>query len=157
MVDTTLIDLVADISCPTPSLAGQYIVEHNMKYLDKLNKIVSTVQTKLIESINKNIGKLNDIMERVTISRYNIATDLDNRVHSISNYISSYISTKIKELTFIETSIEEKYPINKIILLNSSNKEIISSDKFQQLLNKSMPFTIIWNNVKVVVSNYELG
>ena len=36
-VDNTILDLVADVSAPTPSLAAQYIVDHNMKYI-KISK-----------------------------------------------------------------------------------------------------------------------
>ena len=38
-VDTTLLDKVADIVSPTPSLAAQFIVDHNKKYTDELKYI----------------------------------------------------------------------------------------------------------------------
>ena len=36
MVDNPLLDLVADFSAPTPSLAAQFIVDHNKKYINLL-------------------------------------------------------------------------------------------------------------------------
>ena len=40
MVDTTLLDFASDITCATPSLAAQYIVDHNKNYLDKESPLI---------------------------------------------------------------------------------------------------------------------
>jgi exodeoxyribonuclease VII large subunit len=152
MVDTTLIDLVADISCPTPSLAGQYVVEHNMKYLDRIEYKVSTIYTKLVQSINNTISQLNDLNTHVSRYKYDIVTQFNNRLHVIQNYINSFISNRIKDLD----SIENKYSDNKIVLLDSKNKEITSSNIYQQLLNKKKHFIVIWNGIKVKVESYTI-
>lgn len=146
MVDTTLIDLVADISCPTPSLAGQYIVDHNMKYIDRLDTLLSKIHSKLVESINQSINRLNDTL---TKSKYSMITSLNNCIHLMQTHITTTISTRIKELEIIAN----KYSCDKIVL-TSNNKQLTSSNKFRRILNNSQSFIIIWNDIKVVVSNY---
>jgi exodeoxyribonuclease VII large subunit len=71
MVDNPLLDLVADVSTPTPSLAAQFIIDHNKKYIDKLHNIKINVRDKLLENININkniLSRFNDTLYRQFIN-----------------------------------------------------------------------------------------
>ena len=50
-IDNPILDLVADISCPTPSLAAQYLIDHNMNFINKLETIKNDLKNKLINEV----------------------------------------------------------------------------------------------------------
>ena len=142
MVDTTLIDFVADVSCPTPSLAAQYIVDHNMKYVEKLNQISTRSKQVILNMINKT-------SDNIIRWKYEIKSKLDTleyKIYKSKSYVESFIQNKINELE----SIENKYKMDKITII-SNNKIVDSSDLFQTIINKKQSFTIVWNNVKLDV------
>ena len=143
MVDTTLIDLVADVSCPTPSLAGQYIVEHNMKYLDNLDKIQSRIHSYLQDTINKSIRRLD---EDIIASKYKMINSLDNKLNTLNLYLINYINDKLKYLETINN--------DKIVLFNK--KKELTFTNFQKIIDKSQPFFIVWNGIKINVTNYSV-
>ena len=137
------IDFVADVSCPTPSLAAQYIVDHNMKYVEKLNQICNRSKQVIVNMINKT----SDNMMRW---KYEIKSKLDTLDYSVyrsKSYVESFIQNKINELE----SIKDKYKMDKITII-SNNKIIDSSNSFQDIINKKQSFTIVWDNVKLDVN-----
>ena len=145
MVDTTLIDYVADVSCPTPSLAAQYIVDHNMKYVEKLNQICNRSKQVILNMINKT-------SDNVMRWKYEIKSKLDTleySVHKSKSYVHSFIQNKINELD----SLQNKYKMDKITIIHNNNI-VDSSISFQEIINSKQAFTIIWNNVKLDVVNY---
>jgi exodeoxyribonuclease VII large subunit len=139
MVDTTLIDYVADVSCPTPSLAAQYIVDHNTKYIDYIEQIS-------IRSKQYIINMLNKTSDNITRWKYEIKANIDKfeyKLYKSKLYVESLIQTKIKELEGLEY-------VDKIKII-CNNKIVDSSNSFQDIINKKQSFTIIWNNVKLDV------
>ena len=65
-IDTTLVDYIADIVAPTPSLAAQYIVDHNKKYVKELNHI----KLSLLEQIKDDFSEQNIILNNYKINLY---------------------------------------------------------------------------------------
>ena len=148
MIDTTLIDLVADISTPTPSLAAQYIINHNNKYSDNNINKLAQMRMKLINYINTNINKLDNINMKVTQSKYDIKIKLNNIKVRIDNQLIGFIQNKITELNNMIIQ-------PRLYLTNKKNVEI-NNTMFQKILNKKQSFNIIWNNIKVVVTDYNI-
>lgn len=92
-VDEVLLDLVADIKTPTPSLASQYIIDHNKKYIrskkDILNNIYREMNYKLdkkTKKIRKYFDKLDDIKKIIIRSLQRIK---DNYLRLIINFPNS--------------------------------------------------------------------
>ena len=99
MVDNPLLDLVADISTPTPSLAAQFIVDHNKKYIDKLHNIKITMRDKLLETININ----KNILLRFNDTLYRHFVNFKN---SCKETIKDRINKQLLELKCYESRID---------------------------------------------------
>jgi len=150
MIDTTLIDLVADVSTPTPSMAAQYIVDHNIRYYETQKNILLKVQKKLITHFNNNINEINMI---VTNKKNTIKNKYNKIILDIRSTLKSNIMDTIRKYDDIilkYTTIERS---NMISILDKDKKEI-NSIKFRKMLDKKQPFTIIWNNMKVTIYDY---
>ena len=161
MVDTTLIDMVADICAPTPSLAGQYIVDHNMKYINKLNDMINSIRSKLITNINNSIRKLNNMSLVINKKKYKIISELENSLDIKCNKIKQNIMNQIVYLNDIFTKYNNisnnLESSNNISIYTIENKKIKNSDVFNKLINKNKPFIIIWNNNKLNVTDYKVN
>jgi exodeoxyribonuclease VII large subunit len=87
-VDTSLLDLVADYTCATPSLASQFIINHNNNYIknfetirdkfkEDLFKIIYNNQKKVVEynsQLNNKFNELNKILQKLKNNIYNELT-----------------------------------------------------------------------------------
>jgi exodeoxyribonuclease VII large subunit len=151
MVDTTLIDMVADISAPTPSLAGQYIVDHNMKYINKLNNMIERIKSKLITNINNNIKKLNNMSLMINKKKYEIISNFNNFLDTKCNIIKQNIINNISHLD----NMYNKFNNNNISIHTIKNKNIDNSVVLNKLIQKNKPFIMIWNNIKILISDYK--
>jgi exodeoxyribonuclease VII large subunit len=145
MVDTTLLDFASDITCATPSLAAQYIVDNNKDYLDKLNNIKNRFHMSLIGDINKKLSLLD---------RYdNIKNDFNEKlINKMKNYKQT-IMYEIKNRLVQLDRIEDRYKEN--IALYSDNKNL-TSDDFGEIVKLNKHFTIVWNGIVVNVNNYNV-
>ena len=65
-VDTSLLDLVADCCCPTPSLAAQYIIDINKKFISELEVVRDELRDILLDQFNLQNRELNKCNERLT-------------------------------------------------------------------------------------------
>ena len=63
--DVSLLDLVADYSAPTPSLAAQYIIDINKKYISNMENQKEEIKNLLISDLNMYYRKLNRINEKI--------------------------------------------------------------------------------------------
>ena len=154
-VDTTLIDFAADISCATPSLAAQYIVDNNKKYIDDLDNIKNRTYSNLITDINKKLNILNrydniknefndTLKNKIVNYKQNIIYKIRNKLVLLNQYdnfknnfseklinkINNYKKTLIYEiknrLVHLDR-IEEKYKENITLYSSSSNTRYSSN------------------------------
>lgn len=151
MVDTTLIDFVADVSCPTPSLAGQYIVEHNIKYLDNLDKQLQTYKSYLHSIINKFIKRLTEINEEVIGNKYKIINSLDNKLNILNVYLIKIINDKLKYLEMIENNNDKIAVFRKNTFRKNTELSFVD---FREIINKCKPFSMTWNGIKINITTY---
>ena len=147
MVDTTLLDFASDITCATPSLAAQYIVDHNKDYLDKMNNIKNRLHMTLVGDINKKLSLLD---------RYdNIKNEFtDKLLNKMKNYKQNIIYEIKNRLVHLDR-IEERYKEN-ITLYNYSDNTILNENTFREIVTMNKPFTIVWNGIVVNVSGYNV-
>ena len=94
-IDNPLIDLIADISTPTPSLAAQFIIDHNKNYLNDLNNLSIKIKNQLINTITDKITQLDCFHSKlldynISHIKYQCQTDIINFLYSHINKLDSY-------------------------------------------------------------------
>jgi exodeoxyribonuclease VII large subunit len=142
MIDTTLIDYVADISCPTPSLAAQYIIDYNKRFIEKINNHKQSLYNKLIYIINKDLS----LLEKLSFKKNEIKSSIESKIYKYKNTINYEIKNNLLKLE----KIYNKYNTNNIIINDN-----INFNEFKEIINNKSPFTLIWNNIIINVNNYK--
>ena len=135
-VDNPLLDLIADINTPTPSLAGQFIVDHNKKYLEKLETIRDDIKSDLLDEITEQQAIYAKLGEKL----YKAFSSLGNLKSELLNELRQDIGNLMIKYTQLESKVIIKNP-NQIKLFNKSN-EIIDSTELDQLMGQTVK--IIW-------------
>ncbi len=141
MIDTTLIDYVADISCPTPSLAAQYIIDYNKKFIEEINNHKQSLYNKLINNINKDLS----ILEKLSVKKNEIKSSIESKIYKYKNNINYEIKNNLLKLE----QIYNKYNTNNIIINDNINYE-----EFKQIIDNKQPFTLVWNSTIINITNY---
>lgn len=143
-VDNPLIDLVADITIPTPSLAAQYLIDHNRNYLRSLEKIQYELKAHIIETINNNINKLDRMNDKLNRS-FIMFNSMKN---SCKDIIKDMINNNIVQLKFLELRLDNKNTkkSSNIILYNNdikidSNDIIVGND-----------YIMRWNDIEYIIT-----
>tara|TARA_Y100000590_G_C15733267_1_gene1017786 strand:+ start:84 stop:1223 length:1140 start_codon:yes stop_codon:yes gene_type:complete len=141
-VDTTLIDYIADIVAPTPSLAAQFIVDHNKKYVEELKHI----KLSLLEQIKDNINEHNIVLN-------NYKNKLSVYYENLKEYFYNNVKESINKNKLDFFKIKTKYQCNNNILI-SNNKTIEDDKYFENILKNNKEFSIIINKKVFNFSNY---
>ena len=152
-VDTSLLDLVADCCCPTPSLAAQYIIDINKKFINDMEIIREDIKEKLLDSYhkqNRELNKCHDRINRIILSFDRIQQSFQSE---LMNQLNSY-AFKLKELDLKLTSLVNNKE-EDLIIRNSDDIKINNFDEFNKLLDKNKDFVIDWNGKKIIISDYE--
>ena len=155
-VDTSLLDLVSDCCCPTPSLAAQYIIDTNKKFINELEEIRDDIKDELMGSYNKQNRGLNNCTERLN----KIILSFDRIQHSYQSELLNQLNTyafKLKELDLKLSSLVNNATEKNNIISIKNNKNVIHTDvaKFIKRLEGTDDFIINWNNNKIKISNYK--
>lgn len=129
--DNPLLDLVADYSCPTPSLAAQYLVDVNEKYINNLISIKDDFK---------------NIITTYLYNKKNKLLQLDNKLKIMLNNISDNFKQNIKD----ELNTKKIKLLNLLDILN--NPYIVLFDlNYNKILNEKEIKTndilfLRWNN-----------
>jgi exodeoxyribonuclease VII large subunit len=126
-VDNPLIDLVADVSTPTPSLAAQFIVDHNKKYLHNLNQVKVNFRNELLDKINNQQKLLSRLNERL----YQTFKLFNKLKYDCQDNIKKQINDQIIKLSIMESKVTNKN--NSINLYH--NNTIINSPEELTFIN----------------------
>ena len=144
--DTTLLDYVADYVAPTPSLAAQFIVDHNKKYTDKLIFIKDNMKNELSDYIHKELNKIY-LCERKLIEQ---KSEYQNFLEKIKNNIIFDLNNSIMNLD----KLDNKYQMTNNIKLFSNENEINEYNSLIEILNKKDDLFIVINGKIINVKNF---
>ena len=150
-VDTSLLDLVADCCCPTPSLAAQFIIDVNKKFISELEVIKDELRDILLDQFNLQNRELNKCNERLTKIIISFDKIQQNFHADLLKQLTSY-SMKLKILDLkLSNLINDDKPIIK-----NKNEESIKFEQFNKIINEKEDFIIEWNGKKITITNYSI-
>ena len=140
-VDNPLSDLVCDYSTPTPSLAGQFIIDYNNAYLKKYQRIIKDIENEIKNYLVSELDKINNLLDKInkkwiileSETKYSLLNELNLTLRKLDQLES--------KLAIYETSN---------IILNGNGKIFSSKDDLLKYKEKSLE--IIWNGVIVKVN-----
>lgn len=153
-VDTCLLDLVSDCCCPTPSLAAQYIIDINKKYVRKIEDIRDEIKEELLDSCNKQnreLNKCNERLNRIILSFDRIQQSYQNQ---LLNQLNRY-AFKLKELDLKLSTLLSNESSQFSIIKNENNEIIKNVNDFTKVLEDNENFIIEWNGKQIVISDYD--
>lgn len=126
-IDNPLLDLVADYSAPTPSLAAQFIVDYNKNYINSLEMMREQMKNKLINVLNMENNKLNKHNDKLN-RMYNELNSLKNECQ---NKLLNTIRMKLNDLSMFDNRLDSlKIRDDKIVLMNRNNEVIDDIDEY---------------------------
>lgn len=139
MIDNPLLDLVADYSAPTPSLAAQYIVDHNKKYITKLYNMKNNMKTVIMDIL---------LRQQNILAKFNDKLYLQfNQLNNLKNQYNNIIKDMINNLTLKLSVLETKLSVDSTggsIVLYDNNKKITDSNDLDNYINNKL--TLKWND-----------
>ncbi len=135
-IDNPLLDLVADYSSPTPSLAGQFLVDINKMYISKLNNIKNNYKQDIINKLYEKQKKLSKLQN----SLYNNFNNIRNITYKFNNDIRNELVNKKIKLEYLLKSLDNPY----IELFNLDLKKINNEEE----ININDLLLMKWNNKK---------
>lgn len=135
-VDNPLIDLVADYSCPTPSLAAQFLVDINKNFIKKLNEIKNNLKETVLENIfqkQKQMmilnNKLKDEFNKIYDLKYKfqniILTDLNSHKLKLEYLLKSLDNPNIElyNLDLIRIKDSTELTKNNTLIMRWNNQD----------------------------------
>ena len=147
-VDTTLLDYVADYVAATPSLAGQFIVNHNKKYIDNLVIKKNIMLNNLIINIKNKLDILNNKKRKVNDFKYELI--------DIKTKLKQQLVKKINNQKLLLLELRSKYKNSNDIQLFSSKNKQLEYDNFISTCENNKKFYIKWGDTIIKVRSYEV-
>jgi exodeoxyribonuclease VII large subunit len=141
-IDNPLSDLVCDFSSPTPSLAAQFIINHNKEYVKKLQETRDNLKYKLSKYFMNYLENLNKLNEKMN-KKFN------DFQYKQKNEIVFQLQNMLRKLDSLESRLNTFNSNN--IILNGNGKIIASSDDLSNYIVNNKTMEIIWNGVIVKV------
>lgn len=147
-IDNPLLDLVADYSAPTPSLASQFIIDYNKKYLSDLNLYKKELKLSLLESINKNKNNLELLDNKVT-QKFNILRDLKQEY---KNKLLGVLQHRYKLLCDLEMRRYKLHLNENNIVLYKGKTKINNTNELD--INKDNVLQLVWGGKSYYIKIY---
>ena len=117
--------MVADVSCATPSLAAQHIIDINKKYINQLEKQVLKLKDNIIKQIGEEHKNLFQYEMKIK-SKFN---EIVNFISSFENQIKIQLMKSKEKLKNISKTIDTNS--KNINLFNLENEKIENADIIQ--------------------------
>lgn len=133
-IDNPLLDLVADCSCPTPSLAAQFIVDINRKYITDYYNIKEDIKNSIVSNIFNYQRELNILNNQLK----NQFDEFHNLLYKFNNEIITELNNKKIKLEYMQKNLDDP----TIKLLDNNYNKIESSNE----INKNNTYILRWNN-----------
>jgi len=133
-IDNPLLDLVADCSCPTPSLAAQFIVDINRKYITDYYNIKEDIKNSIVSNIFNYQRELNILNNQLK----NQFDEFHNLLYKFNNEIITELNNKKIKLEYMQKNLDDP----SIKLLDNNYNKIESSND----INKNDTYILRWNN-----------
>lgn len=127
-VDNPLLDLIADVSAPTPSLAAQFIVDYNKSFVTQLNNIQDEIKLDLLNELNNRQNMLSKLNERIFRCFTNLKNECQNLIRNDTNDL-------LLKLSILESRIQLDNNKN-ITLYSKSNKKISSNEELEDYIGQ---------------------
>ena len=130
-VDNPLLDLIADISTPTPSLAAQFIVDYNKKYLDKLDKVRYDIKSELLNQLTTHQGLLSKLNDKI----YRMVNSLTILKNDCQNILRQEIHSLILKFSILESKLDINTKLNQPMSFYHKNTKITNPDDLENYVN----------------------
>jgi exodeoxyribonuclease VII large subunit len=140
-VDNPLLDLVADISCPTPSLAAQFLIDHNKNFINKLYEIKYEFYNRIKTDFFTEQKRLNEIKNKLK----NSINNLLNITYGYRNLLEKELFSRKEQLNLIKNKINCNI---KGIHVFKENIEILKP----QFIVIGDELTLLWDNRRFRIS-----
>ena len=152
-VDESLLDFVADAVSPTPSLAAQYIVDRNKKYLYNLKVSRDKIQKELFNREYDKTKQLSKLKKKLFNFRNSIIDDSRAMKERLWRILYNIPNKQINELNKMKNLLKSNYMIFPRIKMNYLekfksyiNNYIINLNNLKNLLDKKQDITLYSNN-----------
>ena len=152
-VDESLLDYVADAVSPTPSLAAQYIVDRNKKYIYNLKVIKDKCQRELFSKELENSKEINKLKKKLLNFRNTIINNTNELKENLWKKLYKIPNQQIIQIGRLKNMLKNNYMIFPRIKLNYLEKfrSFINDYKIKinnliNLLDKKQDITLYSNN-----------
>ena len=150
-VDTSLLDLVADVTCPTPSLAAQYIVDHNMKYLSSLENIRIRCKDQILDNVLSELNNYNRLKQMISRVVYHLLQKKTELQHQLLSHINN---DKVK-LEYLLKMLNDQTDKINIKLKSDKNIELTNIVDILNQIKSKKPIMLDINGNKIKLTNYD--
>jgi len=132
-VDEVLLDLVADIRTPTPSLASQYIIDYNNKYVRNKKEILNNIYREMNYKLNKKNKKIRKYYDKLNDTKKIIMRSLQRIKDNYLRLIINFPNSKLRKINNLYNIF---YKQSRIFLnIKFSYKDKIKNE-LEEYLNK---------------------
>lgn len=128
--DFTIIDFVADMRAPTPSVGAELAVFDyygELQYLDNIKQNIENRMLKLLQSNKQTVSSLVQVIVKTMELKLGVeGKNLEFKNNKIVNLISKYVDERRSRLDNLVTKLEKSNPLT---ILKSGYSKVLKDDK----------------------------